>query len=65
MTGEVADKEKKLFAIKTVGIKDLKSRLDFCLREVKRGEKILITDRGKIDRTRSAQISIFHVMTPD
>jgi prevent-host-death family protein len=37
--------------MKTVGIKDLKNRLSYYLREVKRGEKILITDRNQIIAT--------------
>ena len=34
--------------MKTAGIKDLKNRLSYYLREVKKGEKILITDRDQI-----------------
>lgn len=37
--------------MKTVGIKDLKNRLSFYLREVKKGEKILITDRNQVIAT--------------
>jgi prevent-host-death family protein len=32
----------------TAGIKDLKNRLSYYLREVKKGEKILITEREEI-----------------
>ncbi|MDP3016381.1 MAG: type II toxin-antitoxin system prevent-host-death family antitoxin, partial [Deltaproteobacteria bacterium] len=32
--------------MKTAGIKDLKNRLSYYLREVKKGEKILITERN-------------------
>jgi len=35
----------------TAGIKDLKNRLSFYLREVKKGEKILITDRNQVIAT--------------
>lgn len=34
--------------MKSAGIKDLKNRLSYYLREVKKGEKILITEREKI-----------------
>ena len=37
--------------MKTAGIKDLKNRLSFYLREVKKGEKILITDRNQVIAT--------------
>jgi len=37
--------------MKTAGIKDLKNRLSYYLREVKKGEKILITDRDQIIAT--------------
>jgi len=33
------------------GIKDLKNRLSYYLREVKRGEKIMITERGQVIAT--------------
>ncbi len=33
------------------GIKDLKNRLSYYLREVKRGEKILITERNQVIAT--------------
>ena len=33
------------------GIKDLKNRLSYYLREVKRGEKILVTEREKVIAT--------------
>ena len=42
---------KKNVAMKTAGIKDLKNRLSFYLREVKKGEKILITDRNQVIAT--------------
>jgi prevent-host-death family protein len=32
----------------SVGIKDLKNRLSYYLREVKKGEKILITERDQV-----------------
>jgi prevent-host-death family protein len=35
----------------TAGIKDLKNKLSFYLREVKKGQKILITDRDQIIAT--------------
>ncbi len=37
--------------MKTAGIKDLKNRLSYYLREVKKGEKILITDRDQVIAT--------------
>jgi prevent-host-death family protein len=37
--------------MKTAGIKDLKNRLSYYLREVKKGKKILITDRDQIIAT--------------
>jgi prevent-host-death family protein len=37
--------------MKTAGIKDLKNRLSFYLGEVKKGEKILITDRNHVIAT--------------
>ena len=37
--------------MKTAGIKDLKNRLSYYLRKVKKGEKILITDRDQIIAT--------------
>ena len=37
--------------MKTAGIKDLKNRLSYYLREVKKGEKILITEREKVIAT--------------
>lgn len=37
--------------MKTTGIKDLKNRLSYYLREVKKGEKILITDRDQVIAT--------------
>ena len=37
--------------MRTAGIKDLKNRLSFYLREVKKGEKILITDRDQVIAT--------------
>jgi prevent-host-death family protein len=33
------------------GVKDLKNRLSYYLREVKKGEKILITERGQVIAT--------------
>ena len=35
----------------TAGIRDLKNKLSFYLREVKKGEKILITDREQVIAT--------------
>lgn len=35
-------------SIKTVGIKDLKNNLSGYLREVKRGSRILVTDRNEV-----------------
>ena len=35
----------------TAGIKDLKNKLSYYLREVKKGEKILITDRDQVIAT--------------
>ena len=35
----------------TVGIKELKNRLSYYLREIKKGEKIAITEREKIIAT--------------
>ncbi len=35
----------------TAGIKELKNRLSYYLREVKKGEKILITEREKVIAT--------------
>ena len=37
--------------MKTAGIKDLKNRLSYYLREVKKGEKILVTDRDQVIAT--------------
>jgi prevent-host-death family protein len=37
--------------MKTTGIKELKNRLSYYLREVKKGEKILITERKKVIAT--------------
>jgi len=37
--------------MKTAGIRDLKNRLSFYLREVKRGEKILVTERDRVIAT--------------
>ncbi|MBI5380155.1 MAG: type II toxin-antitoxin system prevent-host-death family antitoxin [Nitrospirae bacterium] len=37
--------------MKTAGIKELKNRLSYYLREVKRGEKILITEREQVIAT--------------
>jgi prevent-host-death family protein len=37
--------------MKTAGIKDLKNRLSYYLREVKKGEKILITERDQVIAT--------------
>jgi antitoxin (DNA-binding transcriptional repressor) of toxin-antitoxin stability system len=37
--------------MKTVGIKDLRNRLSYYLRDVKKGEKILITDRDQVIAT--------------
>jgi antitoxin (DNA-binding transcriptional repressor) of toxin-antitoxin stability system len=34
--------------MKTVGIRDLKNRLSEYVREVRGGEEILVTDRGKV-----------------
>ena len=34
--------------MKTVGIRDLKNRLSEYLREVRRGESVLVTDRGEV-----------------
>ena len=37
--------------MKTVGVKDLRNRLSYYLREVKKGEKILITNRDQVIAT--------------
>ena len=37
--------------MKTAGIKDLKNRLSYYLREVRKGEKILVTDRDQVIAT--------------
>jgi antitoxin (DNA-binding transcriptional repressor) of toxin-antitoxin stability system len=37
-----------ILAVKTVGIRELKNRLSEHLREVRRGEHLLITDRGEV-----------------
>jgi prevent-host-death family protein len=37
--------------MKAAGIKELKNRLSYYLREVKRGEKILITERDQVIAT--------------
>ena len=37
-----------IVAVKTVGIRELKNRLSEYLREVRRGEHLLITDRGEV-----------------
>jgi antitoxin (DNA-binding transcriptional repressor) of toxin-antitoxin stability system len=37
-----------LWVVKTVGIRELKNRLSEHLREVRRGEHLLITDRGEV-----------------
>lgn len=37
--------------MKTTGIKELKNRLSYYLREVKKGEKILITERERVIAT--------------
>lgn len=37
--------------MKTAGIRDLKNRLSFYLREVKKGEKILVTERDRVIAT--------------
>lgn len=34
--------------MKTVGIRELKNRLSEYLREVRRGESVLVTDRGEV-----------------
>ena len=34
--------------MKTVGVRELKNRLSEYLREVRRGESILVTDRGEV-----------------
>jgi antitoxin (DNA-binding transcriptional repressor) of toxin-antitoxin stability system len=34
--------------MKTVGVRDLKNRLSEYLREVRRGESVLVTDRGQV-----------------
>ena len=34
--------------MKTVGVRELKNRLSEYLREVRRGESVLVTDRGKV-----------------
>jgi antitoxin (DNA-binding transcriptional repressor) of toxin-antitoxin stability system len=37
-----------ILVVKTVGIRELKNRLSEHLREVRRGEHLLITDRGEV-----------------
>lgn len=37
--------------MQTAGIKELKNRLTYYLREVRKGEKILVTDRKKVIAT--------------
>jgi prevent-host-death family protein len=37
--------------MKTIGIKNLKNRLSYYLREVKKGEKILVTERDQVIAT--------------
>lgn len=37
-----------LFDMRAVGIRELKAQLSSCLREVQRGEVILVTDRGRV-----------------
>jgi prevent-host-death family protein len=37
--------------MKTAGVKDLKNRLSYYLREVRKGEKILVTDRDRVIAT--------------
>lgn len=37
--------------MKATGVKELKNRLSYFLREVKRGEKILVTERDKVIAT--------------
>jgi prevent-host-death family protein len=34
--------------MRTVGVRELKNRLSEYLREVRRGESVLVTDRGKV-----------------
>lgn len=34
--------------MQTIGIRDLKARLSHILREVQRGETVLVTDRGRV-----------------
>ncbi len=34
--------------MQTVGVRDLKARLSQCLKDVQRGETILVTDRGRV-----------------
>jgi antitoxin (DNA-binding transcriptional repressor) of toxin-antitoxin stability system len=34
--------------MKTVGVRELKNRLSEYLREVRRGERVLVTDRGEV-----------------
>ncbi|MGD2154977.1 MAG: type II toxin-antitoxin system prevent-host-death family antitoxin, partial [Gemmatimonadales bacterium] len=37
-----------IFAMKAVGIRELKNRLSEYIRQVRRGEQILVTDRGVV-----------------
>ena len=48
ISDNVERQEATLVPVKTVGIRELKNRLSEHLREVRRGEHLLITDRGEV-----------------